>query len=142
MRPVQTRKESRACGQSMSSVRRSSHSGAEFEAGSLAARNGAQPAGQDSVNDRREDESSPRTGLDQGVPQIAKRKPAVTLPARMGPAWATVKVVGKEYDQNPQVVCLDCDASFCGGVSRITEHILKKCTCSTSTLQTLADLAV
>ena len=32
---------------------------------------------------------------------IPRRKPAQTLPARMGPVWRTVEVIGKEMDTNP-----------------------------------------
>jgi hypothetical protein len=39
--------------------------------------------------------------------------------------------------QSPSVVCKDCGRSFCGGNFRIVEHILNKCTCSTSELQAL-----
>ena len=47
-----------------------------------------------------------------------KRKSA---PMREGPVWKSVRVT-KEHDTTPQVQCLSCEKSFCGGASRIGEH--------------------
>ena len=49
-----------------------------------------------------------------------KRKSA---PMREGPVWKSVRVT-KEHDTTPQVQCLSCEKSFCGGASRIGEHIM------------------
>ena len=59
------------------------------------------------------------------------------MPLRTGKIWATVTVVGQEMSQTPNVVCKDCGHTFCGGNTRIVEHILSKCTCTTSELQAL-----
>ena len=65
------------------------------------------------------------------------------MPLRTGKIWATVTVVGQEMSQTPNVVCKDCGHTFCGGNTRIVEHILSKCTCTTSELQALrAELPV
>ena len=84
----------------MRSMRRSQHSGADFEAGRLHGRNGEQPTGDDRVEDAREET---RNGLDNVRPAGKKRAPAKTMPARMGKLWATVEVVGKHYENNPEV---------------------------------------
>uniref|UniRef100_A0A6T9CQT5 BED-type domain-containing protein n=1 Tax=Haptolina ericina TaxID=156174 RepID=A0A6T9CQT5_9EUKA len=78
------------------------------------------------------------TGLAQAdVAPGKKWKPSQTLPARMGPVWATVSVVGKEYETCPNLVCKDCEKSFSGGITRIEDHICKDCTCSTPELVAL-----
>ena len=59
------------------------------------------------------------------------------MPLRTGKIWNTVTVVGKELTTTPSLVCKDCGHPFCGGNTRIVEHILNKCTCSTSELQAL-----
>jgi len=95
-------------------MRRSQHSGADFEAGRLHGRNGEQPTGDDRVEDAREET---RNGLDNVRPAGKKRAPAKTMPARMGKLWATVEVVGKHYENNqgyrqvrlgPGGVCVGC----------------------------------
>ena len=81
---------------------------------------------------------APGTGLAQRSASANKvRKPSQTLPARMGPVWSTVTVVGREYETMPNVKCKDCEKSFSGGVTRIEDHILKLCTCSTPELKKL-----
>ena len=80
------------------------------------------------------------TGLDtpfKSVGASKKRAAPVMMPLRTGKIWATVTVVGQEMSQTPNVVCKDCGHPFCGGNTRIVEHILNKCTCSTSELQAL-----
>ena len=77
-------------------------------------------------------ETQPSTGLDQSFKAAGggkKRAAAKTLPARMGKVWAAVTVTGKEYDTNPEVKCNYCGHQFCGGVSRISQHIREKCKC-------------
>ena len=42
----------------------------------------------------------------------------------------------KEHDTTPQVQCLNCEKEFCGGATRIGEHIMGDgsigaCTCTT-----------
>jgi hypothetical protein len=124
----------------MSWTVRSQHTGADFEGGRLGHRNGEQLPGDNRVFNAREDDNSAlRTGIELSTPRTTsvKRKPAVTLPVRMGAVWATVDVVGKERETNPEVVCRDCSSSFRGGATRLTEHIIARCSCSTSELQTL-----
>ena len=80
------------------------------------------------------------TGLDtpfKSVGASKKRAAPVMMPLRTGKIWATVTVVGQEMSQTPNVVCKDCGHPFCGGNTRIVEHILSKCTCTTSELQAL-----
>eukprot|EP00966_Prymnesium_polylepis_P267474 6179016-Prymnesium_polylepis.1 len=102
------------------------HSGADFERGRVGHRNGPQIAGTEyDVSDGTLPEEqpvhtggAPGTGLAQRSSSASKvRKPSQTLPARMGPVWATVKVVGREYDTTPTVVCKDCNKQYCGGLS-------------------------
>ena len=84
------------------------------------------------------------TGLDQPFAAAAgrgtKRPAAKQMPVRMGATWATVTVLidGREMTTNPHVKCNNCDAQpFAGGIQRIEDHILKKCTCMTTDLQSL-----
>ena len=57
-----------------------------------------------------------RIGLDQGPDpdRVTKRPLAKTMPARMGAVWKTVEVVGRHYETNPSVCCLDCSLAFAG----------------------------
>lgn len=81
---------------------------------------------------------APGTSLAQRSASASKvRRPSQTLPARMGATWATVSVVGREYETSPNVTCKDCGHSFSGGLQRIEDHIIKKCKCSTPELQAL-----
>ena len=81
------------------------------------------------------------TGLDTPFKSVGgaskKRAAPVMMPLRTGKIWNTVTVVGKELTTTPSLVCKDCGHPFCGGNTRIVEHILNKCTCSTSELQAL-----
>jgi hypothetical protein len=119
------------------------HTGAEFESGAVHAARGRnephpgvepEPAGPLDADDGARGGMA-GTGLAGTRDAAGKvRKPAQTLPARMGPVWATVRVVGREYTTNPNLVCKGCDHTFSGGVERIEDHILSKCTCSTDAL--------
>ena len=124
----------------------SSHSGADFERGRLGHRNGPQiPGTEHDVSDgtmpeeqRGQTGGAPGTSLAQRSASASKvRRPSQTLPARMGATWATVSVVGREYETSPNVTCKDCGHSFSGGLQRIEDHIIKKCKCSTPELQAL-----
>ena len=81
------------------------------------------------------------TGLDTPFKSVGgaskKRAAPVMMPLRTGKIWNTVTVVGKELTTTPSLVCKDCGHPFCGGNTRIVEHILSKCTCTTSELQAL-----
>jgi predicted nucleic acid-binding Zn-ribbon protein len=57
-----------------------------------------------------------------------KRKAA---PTRDGPIWKSVKIV-REHDTTPQVECTYCGHTFCGGATRIEEHLINKCTCESN----------
>eukprot|EP00966_Prymnesium_polylepis_P044931 1040766-Prymnesium_polylepis.1 len=35
--------------------------------------------------------------------------------------------------QTPKLKCVNCDHEFCGGITRVEEHICEKCTCETET---------
>ena len=43
-------------------------------------------------------------------------------PKREGAIWASVKII-KEHPTSPQLQCLNCGATFCGGATRIREHV-------------------
>ncbi|KAL1519913.1 hypothetical protein AB1Y20_023402 [Prymnesium parvum] len=78
---------------------------------------------------------TPRATLGLEQPPAARvgsvRKAPVRPPARSGKVWKTVKVVKvlKDHATSPHVECLHCEAAFCGGATRIKEHILNKCAC-------------
>jgi hypothetical protein len=123
----------------------SAHTGDDFERGRVGHRNEEQVAGtEEDVTDGVQPEEAqergargaPGTGLNSTV-RSRVRKPSQTLPARMGPIWRTVQVVGREYETNPNVKCSDCSKTFSGGVTRIEDHICKICPCSTPELQKL-----
>ena len=106
--------------------------GADFESGRAherLGRNEPQPPGVDldfqpAGDDPNEQRGLAGTGL--GAPRTvstSRRPPAKTMPARMGPLWATVEVVGRHYETNPNLRCKDCSHTFSGGVGRIEDHI-------------------
>eukprot|EP00966_Prymnesium_polylepis_P214606 4969822-Prymnesium_polylepis.1 len=74
-------------------------------------------------------------GLQMTAPKASagpKARPApVKAPNRSGPIWATVEVIEQAMSQTPKVKCRNCGHVFCGGVSRIEEHICKTCSCET-----------
>ena len=49
-----------------------------------------------------------------------KRKPAQTLPVRLGAVWQSVEVVDREYETNPSARCKNCNHRFAGGSARIS----------------------
>jgi hypothetical protein len=119
----------------------SSHSGADFERGHLGHRNGPQiPGTEHEVTDGTQPEDGPRgapgTGLGQRTAAAGRvRKPSQTLPARMGPVWATANVIGREYETTPkpnverglqglQKVVLGSGFCGAGGLTRVEEHVL------------------
>ena len=55
--------------------------------------------------------------------------------------WKTVTLLGDKHQNTPRVQCNNnnCGATFCGGATRITEHILRKCTCDTTAFCDLKD---
>ena len=126
----------------------SAHTGAEFESGECDRRRGRyepnpgvepEPAGS-LDSDQQQQFGRQGTGLDthEHNPN-KKRAPARTMPARMGPVWATVTVTDRHYETNPKVVCKDCSKVFSGGVTRVVDHIInfKDCSCSTQELEEL-----
>ena len=90
----------------------SAHSGEDFERGRVGHRNGEAPVGAEpSLSDGVQPEEdiargAPGTGLGTAACNRV-RKPAQSMPARMGPVWLTVNVTGKERDTNPDVQCKD-----------------------------------
>lgn len=64
---------------------------------------------------------------------------AKVLPLRKGAVWGTVRITfnAKAFTTSPDVACIDCGKAFCGGVTRIKQHITKFCTCSTEELKDL-----
>ena len=79
-----------------------------------------------------------RLGLNQtyGTPGPARvRGTSKAPPKREGKLWATVQVV-TEHPTSPSLKCINCGATFCGGATRIREHItgggnITACTCDT-----------
>ena len=63
-----------------------------------------------------------RVGGNGGVRKAAT-KPAI----RKGPVWGSVKILN-DHDMSPQVECNFCGVKFCGGATRIKEHLCDKCT--------------
>lgn len=62
-----------------------------------------------------------------GSQRVGKvRKAAVVAPKRTGDLWETVNVV-REHDTSPHLSCKNCGANFCGGATRITQHVIEKC---------------
>lgn len=83
-----------------------------------------------------------KTGLEQKFEASGKgkvRPHAKSMPIRKGDVWKTVSVTfnDKAYTTAPDLVCIDCKKVFSGGASRIKQHIIKQCTCSTDTLKEL-----
>ena len=58
-----------------------------------------------------------------------KRKERQTNTGREGPLWAAVEIT-RDHDTSPQCKCNYCGKAFCGGATRIRDHILHKCTCA------------
>ena len=70
-----------------------------------------------------------RMGLAQpGSNEPRKRAPPKNLPKREGDVWKTVTVV-TEHPTVPSLTCNNCGKGFCGGSTRIKEHIINVCTC-------------
>lgn len=57
----------------------------------------------------------------------------------MGAVWATVRITEKHYETCPKVQCKDCGKDFAGGITRIEDHIMLKCLCTTQDLQQLRE---
>ena len=85
----------------------------------------------------------PRLGLQQAAPRACagpKSRPApVRPPTRDGQIWATVEVIDQALSQTPKVKCLNCGHVFCGGISRVEDHIAKTCACETDAFCTLKE---
>jgi hypothetical protein len=82
-----------------------------------------------------------RLGLKQIAEPPAGKSRARTVakgpPKRAGDIWATVTILS-EHLTAPKVQCKNCGKSFCGGVTRIQEHItgqgvISACACDTDT---------
>ena len=68
----------------------------------------------------------------QKVSSASKARPApVKAPTRTGSIWATVNVIEQAMSQTPKVKCRNCGHVFCGGISRIEQHICVNCPCET-----------
>ena len=52
------------------------------------------------------------------------RGPSIKPPKREGEIWKTVKVL-QEHMTSPKLSCLNCGKQFCGGLTRIKQHICK-----------------
>ena len=124
------------------------HTGADFESGQVHAtrgRNEEQPPGAvapEPLGVEAESGQPARGVSGTGLAAAAvapgkKRKPAQSLPARMGAVWASVRVVGKEYETNPDLECKECGKAFGGGITRIEDHIIKACCCESDEAKAL-----
>jgi hypothetical protein len=73
-----------------------------------------------------------RLGLQEtaAAPARVRRAPAAP-PKREGDLWASVTVLA-EHATSPSLQCKNCGEKFCGGATRIREHICNKCNCETS----------
>lgn len=58
------------------------------------------------------------------------RKASVKPPQRSGKVWESVNVT-REHGTSPELKCKNCSATFCGGATRIVQHIVEKCSGST-----------
>ena len=77
-----------------------------------------------------------RLGLKQITTKAGSSR-AHAPPKRTGDIWATVTIL-KESLTSPSVKCKNCAKEFCGGASRIQDHItgmgnIGACTCETDT---------
>ena len=78
-----------------------------------------------------------RLGLQQTPKGPARVRTAPkALPKRDGPLWNSVQVTTEDATM-PGLKCLNCGATFCGGATRIREHItglgsITACTCETN----------
>lgn len=93
-------------------------------------------------NESEDSDAHGRTGLATPFATSGKgkvRQAAKKMPERSGKIWATVSVVfnDKAYTTSPEVVCKDCKKAFSGGATRVKQHIMKWCTCTTSELKDL-----
>ena len=83
---------------------------------------------------------SVETALQQPMDLAAGAKPRKkrqAAPRREGDAWKSVTVL-KEHETSPQLQCNNCSKTFCGGHTRIVNHIIggpgvEACTTSAST---------
>ena len=58
-----------------------------------------------------------------GLQQAPRKRNSPAAPAkRDGPIWASVTVL-QDHATSPSVQCNHCDKKFCGGATRIREHI-------------------
>ncbi|KAL1528254.1 hypothetical protein AB1Y20_009612 [Prymnesium parvum] len=69
------------------------------------------------------------------------RAAAKKMPIRNGQIWDLVSVIENEkaFGTAPELICKDCEKRFAGGVSRIKNHIIKQCKCSTEALRKLKE---
>ena len=75
---------------------------------------------------------SSRLGLEQtSHANGKKRAERKTVTGRDGPLWESVTIT-RDHATSPQLKCNNCGETFCGGATRIREHIVNKCKCETS----------
>ena len=79
-----------------------------------------------------------------GLQQAPRKRNSPTAPAkRDGPIWASVTVL-QDHATSPSVQCNHCDKKFCGGATRIREHItgggvIEACTSDTDAFMALKE---
>lgn len=81
------------------------------------------------------DATQPRVGLTQ-TPRPATsgskaRTAGASAPKRIGDVWKQVTIIKGELTQTPQMHCNHCRKVFCGGVTRIKQHIMEHCNATT-----------
>ena len=59
-----------------------------------------------------------------------KRKERQTITGREGLLWASVEIL-KDHSTSPNLKCNYCGHTYCGGATRIKNHIINVCTCDT-----------
>ena len=65
-----------------------------------------------------------RLGLQKSDKRVGRvRQAPKKFPKREGPVWGSVTVV-QEHATTPSVECKNCSKKFCGGSTRIREHII------------------
>eukprot|EP00966_Prymnesium_polylepis_P305402 7057197-Prymnesium_polylepis.1 len=83
-----------------------------------------------------------RMGLQQVAPKASTggraRHKRTAAPIRNGPIWDSVTIT-REHDTSPGVKCNNCGKEFCGGSTRVEQHILDQCACESEAFLTMKD---
>ena len=83
-----------------------------------------------------------RLGLQQAGPSTGKHRSLPSGgPKRDGALWSSVSILA-EHATSPSLQCKNCGFKFCGGATRIRDHVsgmgsITACNCNTDTFLTL-----